>query len=69
MHDPSALVACIAPELFTTEPHTLRVTCHGDRSGEMIIEESSAAHLVNVCTDVQAEAVKKNFFNNVAKLS
>ena len=69
MHDPSALVACIAPELFTTEPHALRVTCHGDRSGEMIIEESSTAQLVNVCTDVQAEAVKQNFFNNVAKLS
>ena len=69
MHDPSALVACIAPELFTTEPHALRVTCHGDRSGEMIIEESSTAQPVNVCTDVQAEAVKQNFFNNVAKLS
>ena len=69
MHDPSALVACIAPEFFTTEHHALRVTCHGDRSGELIIEESSTALPVNVCTDVQAEAVKQNFFNNVAKLS
>ena len=69
MHDPSALVACIAPELFTTEPHALRVTCSGDRSGEMIVEANSTVQLVNVCTDVQAEAVKQNFFKNVAKLS
>ena len=69
MHDPSALVACIAPELFTTEPHALRVTLSGDRSGEMIIVANSTAQPVNVCTDVQAEAVKQNFFKNVAKLS
>ena len=69
MHDPSALVACIAPELFTTEPHALRVTCSGDCSGEMIAEANSTVQPVNVCTDVQAEAVKQNFFKNVAKLS
>ena len=69
MHDPSALVACIAPELFTTEPHALRVTLSGDRSGEMIAVANSTAQPVNVCTDVQAEAVKQNFFKNVAKLS
>lgn len=69
MHDPSALVACIAPELFTTEPHALRVALSGDRSGEMIAVANSTAQPVNVCTDVQAEAVKQNFFKNVAKLS
>jgi len=69
MHDPSALVACIAPELFTTEPHALRVALSGDRSGEMIAVANSTAQAVNVCTDVQAEAVKQNFFKNVAKLS
>jgi hypothetical protein len=30
---------------------------------------NSTAQPVNVCTDVQAEAVKQNFFKNVAKLS
>ena len=69
MHDPSALVACIAPELFTTELHALRVALSGDRSGEMIAVANSTAQAVNVCTDVQAEAVKQNFFKNVAKLS
>ena len=69
MHDPSALVACIAPELFTTEPHALRVALSGDRAGEMIAVANSTAQAVNVCTDVQAEAVKQNFFKNVAKLS
>ena len=69
MHDPSALVACIAPELFTTELHALRVALSGDRSGEMIAVANSTARPVNVCTDVQAEAVKQNFFKNVAKLS
>ena len=69
MHDPSALVACIAPELFTTELHALRVALSGDRSGEMIAVANSTAQPVNVCTDVQAEAVKQNFFKNVAKLS
>ena len=69
MHDPSALVACIAPELFTTELHALRVALSGDRAGEMIAVANSTAQAVNVCTDVQAEAVKQNFFKNVAKLS
>ena len=41
----------------------------GDRSGEMVAVANSTARPVKVCTDVQAEAVKLNFFKNVAKLS
>jgi len=35
----------------------------------MISKTSSNAQPVNVCMDVQAEAVKQNFFKIVAKLS
>jgi hypothetical protein len=35
----------------------------------MITKTSANAQPVNVCTDVQAEAVKQNFFKIVAKLS
>ena len=69
MHDPSALIACSAPELFVTEDHKLRVICSGDRSGETVSDQNLAAEVVKVCVGVNIFSVKQKFFENVAKLN
>ena len=69
MHDPSALVACAAPNLFVTEDHHLRVICRGERSGETVSDPNLSSEPVKVCVDVDIAAVKKIFFKNVAKLA
>ena len=69
MHDPSALIACSAPELFATEDHKLRVICSGDRSGETVSDQNLAAEVVKVCVGVNIFSVKQKFFENVAKLN
>jgi inosine-uridine nucleoside N-ribohydrolase len=68
MHDPSALIACSAPDLFVTEEHKLRVICSGDRSGETVSDQNLAAEPVKVCVGVNISSVKQKFFENVAKL-
>ena len=68
MHDPSALIACSAPDLFVTEEHKLRVICSGDRSGETVSDQNLAAEAVKVCVGVNISLVKQKFFENVAKL-
>ena len=68
MHDPSALIACSAPDLFVTEEHKLRVICSGDRSGETVSDQNLAAEPVKVCLGVNISSVKQKFFENVAKL-
>ena len=68
MHDPSALIACSAPELFVTEDHKLRVICSGDRSGETVSDQNLAAEVVKVCVGVNIFSVKQKFFENVVKL-
>jgi inosine-uridine nucleoside N-ribohydrolase len=69
MHDPSALVACAAPNLFVTEDHHLRVICSGERSGETVSDPNLSSEPVKVCVDVDIAAVKKKIFKNVAKLA
>ena len=68
MHDPSALIACSAPDLFVTEDHKLRVICSGERSGETISDRNLGGELVKVCVGVNISAVKQKFFENVVKL-
>lgn len=68
MHDPSALIACVAPELFQIEAHKLRVCCGGESSGEVLIDPESSGNLVDVCVEVNIEAVKQKFFQKVIQL-
>ena len=68
MHDPSALVACVAPELFQTESHKLRVCCEGESSGKILIAPEGLGNLVDVCVEVNIEAVKQKFFQKVILL-
>ena len=68
MHDPSALIACVVPELFQTETHKLRVCCDGESSGEILVDPEGPGNLVDVCVEVDIEAVKQKFFQKVTQL-
>ena len=68
MHDPSALVNCVAPDLFVTEDHKLSVIYYGEETGKTISDPSFVGEAVKVCVGVDADAVKKRFFKNVAEL-
>ena len=68
MHDPSALVNCVAPDLFVTEDHKLSVIYYGEETGKTISDPSFVGEAVKVCVGVDADAVKKRFFKNLAEL-
>ncbi|MEO0358259.1 MAG: nucleoside hydrolase [Pseudomonadota bacterium] len=67
LHDPAAVIACIDPDLFGFEPHMMRVTCDGDRSGETFASLDSIPP-IQVCTKLDADALKQQFFKTLATL-
>jgi len=67
LHDPAAIIACVHPEWFGTEPHRLTVTTSGDQIGKMLIADSTGAgRLCSVCTKVDADSVIRDFERIVA---
>lgn len=68
LHDPAAVIACTHPELFETRPTPLQVSCAGETSGATLAAPNSGRVPVDVCTAVQAEAVKSLFINRLSLL-
>ncbi len=66
MHDPSAVISILHPELFTTASHPVKVVLEGDEAGRTIITEEDGRPAVNVCREVNAERVKDVFLTTVA---
>ncbi|OUS39014.1 nucleoside hydrolase [Rhodobacterales bacterium 56_14_T64] len=68
LHDPAAVIACTHPELFETRPTPLQVSCAGETSGATLAAPNSGRAPVDVCTAVQADAVKSLFINRLSLL-
>lgn len=66
MHDPSAVISIIHPELFTTEPHPVTVNVEGERIGETIVTDDSGRRAMNVCASVDEAGVMDVFRNTIA---
>lgn len=66
LHDPSAVIAAVAPELFETEEVPLTALCEGERIGATVAADDGRAP-VKVCVDADAEAVKRRFFETVGE--
>ena len=60
IHDPAAVIACVAPELFQIENTALTVTLEGEEVGRTVPGLGNPAC---VCVDVDAEALKARFFD------
>ncbi|MFB9224080.1 nucleoside hydrolase [Paracoccus cavernae] len=61
LHDPMAVIACIAPELFEAERTGLAVTLDGEAVGRTI--RDPARPPVSVLTGCDAEAIRSLFFD------
>ncbi|MEM6934745.1 MAG: nucleoside hydrolase, partial [Pseudomonadota bacterium] len=65
MHDPSAVIAVVRPELFRTEYIPLTAQCSGPRIGS-IRQADDGRGAVGVCTDVEADKVRRRFLDVIA---
>lgn len=68
LHDPAALIACEAPELFTTEEVRLQVVTEGERIGEMVPDLFSG-RVCSVCVDADFDAILNRYKSRMADLN
>ncbi|MEM8646309.1 MAG: nucleoside hydrolase [Pseudomonadota bacterium] len=66
MHDPSAVISILHPELFTSTQHPVKVVLEGDEAGRTLIAEEGGRPAINVCRKVDADGVKQVFLSTVA---
>ena len=66
MHDPSAVISILHPELFTTEDHPVKVVLGGEQAGQTFIADEPGRPALKVCSKVDAEEVKKVFLSTIA---
>lgn len=66
MHDPSAVISILHPELFTTQRHPVKVVLGGEQAGQTVISEEPGRPAINVCSNVDAEQVKQVFLSTLA---
>ncbi len=69
LHDPAAVIACVAPELFTWEDHPLDVTLDGDAMGATVAAPGAGRGATSVAVEAQFDAVRERFLDTVAMLS
>ena len=66
MHDPSAVISILHPELFTTASHPVKVVLEGDEAGRTFITDEDGRPAIDVCREVDAEQVKRVFLTTLA---
>ncbi len=66
MHDPTAVIRILRPDLFTTQSSRVGVVCSGPRAGETVwMDGPPERPPVCVCTGVSAEDVRQLFLETV----
>lgn len=66
MHDPSAVISILHPELFTTTDHPVKVEVGGEQAGRTVICEDPGRPQIKVCREVDADRVKQVFLSTIA---
>jgi inosine-uridine nucleoside N-ribohydrolase len=66
MHDPSAVVSIVRPDLFAVEREPLRVIVEGDETGRTVRAAGSNRRATSVCTQVEVDAVRDLFLETVS---
>ena len=61
LHDPSAVLACVDPGLFTTKQIAMRVITEGEQIGRTISAPDSGRRPIAAAIDVDSERVQKLF--------
>ena len=65
LHDPSAVLAVVEPELFVTRDTPLKVVTEGEEIGRTV-EDAAGSQPVTVCTGVDAPALRARFLEVLA---
>jgi inosine-uridine nucleoside N-ribohydrolase len=65
MHDPTAVIAILRPDLFEVDVQPLEVILDGDRLGQTVVSNEGGRMPVNVYTAVDASAVCDLFIETV----
>ena len=68
LHDPAAVIACVAPELFTTERVGVAVDLAGETIGRTVEVSDGSRAPFAVALDADLEAVRRRFLDTVATL-
>ncbi len=66
MHDPSAVISIVRPDLFAVEPEPLRVIVEGEEIGRTVRAAGQNRPATSVCMQVDAEAVREVFLETIS---
>ena len=65
MHDPTAVLAVVEPELFTMRESPIRVETEGEQVGRTLADLGTATPVAHVCLGVDSEAIRERFLSLV----
>ena len=65
MHDPTAVISIVHPELFSLEQGPLDVVVEGDNCGQTVKSPDTARPLANLCMGVDDAAVRSVFLSTI----
>lgn len=65
MHDPTAVISIVKPDLFTVDETPLSVILEGEEIGRTIRAENSVKPAVKVCKKIEVDAVRNLFLDTI----
>lgn len=66
MHDPSAVVSIVRPDLFAVEREPLRAIVEGEETGRTVRAAGSGRSATSVCMQVDVDAVRNLFLETIS---
>ena len=67
MHDPTAVLAVMEPDLFEIRDVPIRVQIEGEEVGRTVADPQAGTRPVSVCLGVDAEAVRERFLSVITR--
>ncbi len=68
LHDPAAMIAAVAPDLFEWRKTAIRIVTEGEASGRTVADPACGSPPVSVAMGVDADAVRRRFIETLAVL-
>ena len=65
MHDPTAVISIIQPDLFATRQGALDVVVEGERAGQTIAADDAERQVARLCMGVDDDAVRSLFLSTI----
>lgn len=65
MHDPSAVISVVKPDLFAVDRKPVAVIVEGEQVGKTFVSDDKARPNVSICREVDAEGVRSAFLEMI----